>query len=340
MDHQAFWIILPIVCACIAVLTSALGGRKSGSSRLPPGPHPFPIIGNILELGNKPHQDVAKLSKTYGPLMTLKLGSITTIVISSPDIAKEALQKNDQAFSGRTIPDTCRVFDHHKVSIVWLPALARWRNFRKVSATQIFAPQQLDATQALRQQKVQELLDHVNQCCSNGGKVVDIGRAAFITILNAISNTFFSIDLAHYSSDLSGQDFQELVCVGMELGGKPNIADYFPLLRLVDPQGARRRMAIYYGKLIEIFDRIINERVQLRASEGSNARNDLLDSFLNLAEDDNSDLSRDDFKHLLLVLTNFLIALLLGLTQHQAQLNGQWQSYFTTLKKWQRSEMS
>nr|POE50327.1 geraniol 8-hydroxylase [Quercus suber] len=286
MDHQAFCIILPIVCACIAVLTSALGGRKSGSSRLPPGPHPFPIIGNILELGNKPHQDVAKLSKTYGPLMTLKLGSITTIVISSPYIAKEALQKNDQAFSSRTIPDTCRVFDHHKVSIVWLPALARWRNFRKVSATQIFAPQQLDATQALRQQKVQELLDHVNQCCSNGGKVVDIGRAAFIT---------------------------ELVCVVMELGGKPNIADYFPVLRLVDPQGARRRMAIYLGKLIEIFDRIINERVQLRASEGSNARNDLLDSFLNLAEDDNSDLSRDDCKHLLLVLTNFLIALLVVL---------------------------
>ena len=148
---------------------------------------------------------------------------------------------------------------------------------------------------------MQELLDHVNQCCSNGGKVVDIGRAAFITVLNIISNTFFSIDLAHYSSDLSGQDFQELVCVVTELAGKPNIADYFPVLRLVDPQGVRRRMTIYYGKLIEIFDRIINERVQLRASEGSNARNDLLDSFLNLAEDDNSELSCDDFKHLLLV---------------------------------------
>ncbi|KAK7847806.1 inactive cytochrome p450 76ad1 [Quercus suber] len=89
-------------------------------------------------------------------------------------------------FSGRTIPDTGHVFDHHKVSIVWLPALARWRNLRKVSATQIFAPQQLYATQALRQPKVQELLDHVNQCCSNGGKVVDIGRAAFITLCEGI----------------------------------------------------------------------------------------------------------------------------------------------------------
>ncbi|KAF3963182.1 hypothetical protein CMV_012403 [Castanea mollissima] len=302
MDYLAFCMILiPFVWACIAVLTSALGGQKFGSSTLPPGPHPFPIIGNILELGNKPHQAVAKLSKTYGPLMTLKLGSITTIVISSPDIAKEALQKKDQALSSRTIPDTGRVFNHHEVSIVWLPALAHWRNLRKVCATQIFAPQQLDATQALRQKKVQELLDHVNQSCSNGGKVVDIGRAAFTTVLNVISNTFFSIDLAQYSSNLSAQDFQELVCVIMEMAGKPNIADYFPVLSLVDPQGARRRMTIYYGKLIEIFDRIIDERVQLRASKGSKkARNDLLDSFLNFAEDDNSELSRGDFKHLLL----------------------------------------
>uniref|UniRef100_A0A7N2R9P1 Cytochrome P450 76AD1-like protein n=1 Tax=Quercus lobata TaxID=97700 RepID=A0A7N2R9P1_QUELO len=270
MDHLAFWLILPIVWACIHVLTAALGGRKSGSSTLPPGPRPFPIIGNILELGNKPHQEVAKLSKTYGPLMTLKLGSITTIV-SSPDIAKEALQKNDQAFSSRTIPDSIQVFNHPKASMVWLPALARWRNLRKLSATKIFAPQQLDATQTLRQKKVKELLNHVDQCGS-GGEVVDIGRLAFITVLNSISNTFFSIDLAQYSSNLQSQEFQDLIFGIMEFLGKPNIVDYFPALRLVDPA----------------------------SSEGSKASNDVLDSFLNLAEEDNSELSYDDFKHLLL----------------------------------------
>ena len=303
MDNLPFFLILlPFMWACIHVLTSGLRGRKSGSPKLPPGPYPFPIIGNILELGNKPHQAIAKLSKTYGPLMTLRLGSITTIVISSPKIAKEALQKKDQAFSSRTVPDTGRVFNHDKVSIVWLPALAPWRKLRKVSATQIFAPQQLDATQALRRKKVQELLDHVNQCC-NSGEAVDIGRATFVTVLNAISNMFFSIDLGGYSSNLS-QEFRDLICVIMEEAGKPNVADYFPTLRLVDPQGARRRMMIAYGKLIEIFDRIINERVQLRASsEGSKASNDdVLGSFLNLVEEDNSEISCNDFKHLLLVI--------------------------------------
>ena len=48
---------------------------------------------------------------------------------------------------------------------------------------QIFAPQQLDATQALWRKKVQELLDHVNQCY-NSGEEIDIGRATFVTVLN------------------------------------------------------------------------------------------------------------------------------------------------------------
>ena len=177
-------LILPFVWAFIRVVSPNLS-----SQTLPPGPHPFPIIGNILELGKLPHQATAKLSKTYGPLMTLKLGSITTIVISSPNMAKEALQKNDQAFSSRTIPDMAHVFDHHKVSIGYLPINSQWRNLRKACATQIFAPQRLDATEALRLAKVQELLDHVNQSCKSGAPT-DIGQLVFTTVLNSISNTF------------------------------------------------------------------------------------------------------------------------------------------------------
>ena len=171
MDYYlVLLLILPFVWASIRVLTFNLA-----SQTLPPGPHPIPIIGNILELGKLRHQAIAKLSKTYGPLMTLKLGSITTIVISSPNMAREALQKNDQAFSSRTIPNVLHVFNHHKVSIALIPINSQWKNLRKACATQIFAPEGLDATQALRQTKIQELVDHVNQSCKSGAPT-DIGR--------------------------------------------------------------------------------------------------------------------------------------------------------------------
>uniref|UniRef100_A0A7N2LU92 Cytochrome P450 n=1 Tax=Quercus lobata TaxID=97700 RepID=A0A7N2LU92_QUELO len=255
MDYYlVLLLMLPFVWAFIRIVTS----NNLSSQTLPPGPHPFPIIGNILELGKLPHQEIAKLSKTYGPLMTLKLGRITTIVISSPTLAKEALQKNDQAFSSRTIPNMAHVFDHHKLSMAWIPTNAKWKNLRKASATQIFATKPLDATQALRQTKVQELLDHINQSCKSGAPI-DIGQLVFTTVLNSISNTFFSMDLAQYDSNLS-QEFRDLACSVAKEARRPNIADYFPALRLIDPQ----------------------------------------DSLLNLTEEDNSEISLVDIKHLLL----------------------------------------
>ncbi|KAK1561068.1 hypothetical protein Q3G72_034051 [Acer saccharum] len=302
MDYMLLLLGLSFVLACIHFLTKSLAATKSGPVNLPPGPRPFPVIGNILELGNKPHQALAELSKTYGPIMSLKLGSITTIVISSPNVAKEALQKHDQALSSRTILDGVQVQDHHKVSMVWLPASAPWRNLRKVCATQMFAAQRLDATQAVRQKKVQELVDYVHESCTSGS-VVDIGQTAFTTVMNSVSNTFFSIDLAHYQSDLS-QNFNDLVYGVMEEIGKPNIANYFPILRSVDPQGIRKCTTTYVEKIFNIFDGIIHERIQARETMMSKESKDLLDSLLNLAEENSSELSLAVIKHLFLVSNN------------------------------------
>lgn len=279
-----------------------LAARKLGPLTLPPGPRPFPVLGNILEPGKKPHQALTKLSETYGPIMTLKLGSLTTILISSPDIAKEAFHKHDQALSSRTILDSLRALDHHKFSIVYLPVSPPWRNLRKVCATKIFSTKRLDASEAMRCKKVQELLDNVQENC-NSGSAVDIGQAAFTTVLNSISNTFFSIDLAHHESDLS-QSFHELACCIMEEAGNPNLADYFPILQFVDPQGSRKRMTSYFARVFEIFDDIINQRLQVRASSTECTEiDDVLDSLINLVEENSSEFSFNHIKHLLLVST-------------------------------------
>ncbi|GMP31568.1 hypothetical protein CsSME_00005726 [Camellia sinensis var. sinensis] len=80
----------------------------------------------------------------------------------------------------------------------------------------------LDANQYLRRQK----------CCQEG-VAVDIGRVAFTTFLNLLSNTLFSVDLADPSHD-SSKEFKELVSNIMEEAGKPNLVDYFPALMKID----------------------------------------------------------------------------------------------------------
>ncbi|KAH1235165.1 Geraniol 8-hydroxylase [Glycine max] len=81
-----------------------------------------------------------------------KLSSITTIIISSPQVGKQVLHENGQVFSSRTIPHSLHALDHHKYSVVFMPPSPKWRNLRRVCATKIFSPQVLDSTQILRQQ--------------------------------------------------------------------------------------------------------------------------------------------------------------------------------------------
>jgi hypothetical protein len=68
---------------------------------LPPGPWPWPIMGNLLMLGEHPHLTLTRWAEKYGPLMHLQLGSINTMVVSSPTMAKEFLKTQDHMFQYR-----------------------------------------------------------------------------------------------------------------------------------------------------------------------------------------------------------------------------------------------
>jgi hypothetical protein len=272
---------------------------KPSHKRLPPGPKPFPIIGNLLELGDQPHRYLTKLAKAHGPIMTLKLGGVTTIVISSADMAKEILQKHDQVLSNRTIPDALRAHEHSEFGMPWLPISSQWRNLRKICNGQLFSNTALDANQDIRRKKVEELLAETRKS-SLSGETVEIGRAAFKTTLNLLSNTILSVDLADLNSDVA-RKFKEIVWNIMEEAGKPNIADYFPLLKKLDPQRIRRRMTVNFEKLLNLFTRMINKRLQLRKVSDFITNNDMLDTLLNISEENSEKMDQTMMEHFFLV---------------------------------------
>ncbi|MFS8027248.1 putative geraniol 8-hydroxylase [Helianthus anomalus] len=257
MDYIIIFFLLSVY-TWLYFFTRRSGLQKSGvATRLPPGPYPLPIIGNILELGDKPHHSLAAVSKTYGPLMSLKLRRITMIVVSSCEIAQEFFSKHDISFSSRSVPSAIRVIDSHNTSMVWLPVGDQWRRFRRICKEHLFSARQLDASRFLRKQKVQELLDFVHGCRMSG-KPINIGETVAITTLNVLSNYIFSTDLAQYDSP-SSQEFKNMVWAVMEIAGAPNLADYFPVLRSLDPHGLLRRSKFYNKKLLAIFEHYINE---------------------------------------------------------------------------------
>ncbi|KAI6702234.1 hypothetical protein NL676_011370 [Syzygium grande] len=270
-----------ILCACLVwVLVQALRflekKASTSPSNLPPGPPPLPVIGNLLELGDLPHKSLAKLALTYGPIIKLRLGFITTIVISSPSVAREILQAHDASFSNRMVPDTITAFKQDALGLPWAPISPLWRNLRRVCNLHIFTNKKLDSTQQLRLKKVEELLAHV-KISAQVGDAVDIDP-----------------------SSVSATEFKKIVSRITVEAGKPNIADYFPVLKKIDPQGSRRRMKMYFGQLLDMFEGLIRKRLQMRAASDYARKDDVLDTLIDICEDENEDMEIFQIKHLML----------------------------------------
>ncbi|XP_035851635.1 cytochrome P450 2K1-like [Sander lucioperca] len=68
----------------------------------PPGPKPFPLIGNLLQLDLKrPYNTLLKLSKTYGSVFTVYLGPQKVVVLAGYKTVKEVLVNYAEEFGER-----------------------------------------------------------------------------------------------------------------------------------------------------------------------------------------------------------------------------------------------
>ncbi|TVU29992.1 hypothetical protein EJB05_21592, partial [Eragrostis curvula] len=90
--------------------------------------------------------------------------------------------------------DAWRAEGHAANSVIYLPPHDKWRAMRRFAATELFAKGRLDARQPLRQEKVQEMVGHISEHAARG-EPVDVGHAAFVTALDLLSRTLYSIDL-------------------------------------------------------------------------------------------------------------------------------------------------
>uniref|UniRef100_A0A803M8S6 Cytochrome P450 n=2 Tax=Chenopodium quinoa TaxID=63459 RepID=A0A803M8S6_CHEQI len=300
MDYLSFVLCLLLSWAAIHFLFSNVRkSRESNPRNLPPGPPTLPIFGNLFSLGAKLHVSLAELAKSYGPLMTLQLGQVTTVIVSSAAMAKEVLQKNDLHLSNRPVIDAVRALDHHHNSIIWMSLSPLWRNLRKITNSEVFSAHKLDRSQGLRREKVRDLLNYVRKQ-SEAGLTVDIGQVAFTTSLNLLSNSFFSMDLGDPKSE-NACNFRDTTRGIMEELGKPNFADYFPILKKIDPQGIRRRTSLHFGKLIDFFNIIIDQRLQGKRLPGSTIQgNDVLDTLLGISQEKSEELPLSTIPHLLM----------------------------------------
>uniref|UniRef100_A0AAR2K2K4 Cytochrome P450 2M1-like n=1 Tax=Pygocentrus nattereri TaxID=42514 RepID=A0AAR2K2K4_PYGNA len=133
MHFKTFFIIILVVI--LFLLWRSRGKeRRMILERLPPGPSPAPVLGNVLQLRVKePYKYYIELSKKYGSIFTIWLLDTPVVVISGYQALKDSMIGLGDEFSGRSdYPLLRKVTSGYGLLI---SSGDRWKQLRRFSIT-------------------------------------------------------------------------------------------------------------------------------------------------------------------------------------------------------------
>ncbi|KAL0296169.1 UNVERIFIED_CONTAM: cytochrome [Sesamum radiatum] len=88
-----------------------------------------------------------------------------------------------------------------------------------------------------------------------------------------------------------GEEFREVVIKLVDLMGKPNLADYFPVLAWFDIQGVKKEMEDYMQSMDRIFEHVIARCRKMSGGIKKEGKEDFLQVMLELHEKEDPEMS-------------------------------------------------
>ncbi|XP_020260747.1 flavonoid 3'-monooxygenase-like [Asparagus officinalis] len=259
------------------------GKRRMGRRPpLPPGPRGWPVLGNLPQLGTKPHQTLYALSKVYGPLFHLRFGSVDVVVAASAAVATQFLRNHDVNFSNRPPNSAAEHIAYNYQDLVFAPSGPRWRMLRKLCALHLFSTKALDDLRPLREAEV-AILARTLHTRARTHTMVNLGQALMGCTTNALSKAMLSRRVFVDEESKEAVEFKELVMDLMKIGVF-NIGDFVPALRWFDVQGTVGKMKKLHQRVDIFLNKVIEEH---QAATGVGG--DLLSVLMRLKEDAHSD---------------------------------------------------
>ncbi|XP_078435857.1 flavonoid 3'-monooxygenase CYP75B137-like isoform X2 [Wolffia australiana] len=239
---------LTVVAAAVILLflNRFISFSSSSSPRLPPGPWGWPVVGNLPQLGKKPHETLASFAQTYGPIFRLRLGSVPVIVAASPSTAALFLKTHDATFANRPPNTGSNYMAYDRQDLVWAPYGPLWRMLRRICSNHLFSPKALDDSSRLRHDEVAQLARSL--AAAGGAEGVRVGDHLIVCTANILTRAMLGRRLFAPAEDLAdgGRDaarqFREMSVELSYLAGVFMVGDFVPALRWLDSKDVIRRM--------------------------------------------------------------------------------------------------
>ncbi|XP_031098972.1 premnaspirodiene oxygenase-like [Ipomoea triloba] len=247
---------------------------------LPPGPWKLPIIGSLHHLvgGSLTHRSLRNFSRKYGPIMHLKLGEISTIVISSPLLAKEITKTHDVVFANRPKMMSFDIVYYKCTDVAFSPYGDYWRQMRKICVMELLSTNMVKSFESFRQEELSEVIS----------SIIKAGSRVPVNLTEKIC-WFTSSTIAKAAFGRVRREDQErfivLVKEALSLAGGFGVADLFPSKKWIHYiSGTKPRLLKVHREVDKIFEIIIQQHKHNLANKAKDEE-DIVDVLLRVMED-------------------------------------------------------
>ncbi|XP_066367749.1 tyrosine N-monooxygenase [Miscanthus floridulus] len=264
-----------------------------GNPPLPPGPVPWPVVGNLPEmLLNKPafrwiHQMMSEMGTD---IACVKLGGIHVVSITCPEIAREVLRKQDANFISRPLTFASETFSGGYRNAVLSPYGDQWKKMRRVLTSEIICPSRHAWLHDKRADEADTLTRYVyNLATRAAGDVVDVRHVARHYCGNVIRRLMFNrryfgepqpdggpgpMEVLHMDAVFTSLGLLYAFCV----------SDYLPWLRGLDLDGHEKIVKEANEAVNRLHDTVIDDRWRQWKSGERQEMEDFLDVLITLKD--------------------------------------------------------
>lgn len=293
-----FFSLLPLLI--LHYLIRALTGSKS-KLRLPPSPLSLPIIGHghLLNSTYNLPEALQALSRRYGPMIQIRIGSSTFVILSNSTLAKEIFKTQDINFVNKYEPGPCEYNIYKGSGFITGPYGPYWRFMKKLCATKLLAGHQLDRFNHIREQELENLVRKLIKCSGEGEPCDlkrELGNLLNVLLLRMTMSKRFSENLEE------PKRMRKLIVDIMLCAAKFSANEAFGFLRKIDLFGHGKKLTDSICRFDEAIEQIMKEYEE-NSVKGREEEKDLMSILIETYRDTNSEMkiTRKQIKYFLLV---------------------------------------
>ncbi|EPS63295.1 hypothetical protein M569_11489, partial [Genlisea aurea] len=262
-------IVFTVLTAAVALLTFFLFAftRKRPKLLLPPGPPGKPLVGNLFQvaLSGKPFfQYIRELLPQYGPIFTLRMGNRTMIIVSSHELAHEALIEKGQIFATRPGETATRaIFSCNKFTVNAALYGPVWRSLRRNMVQNMLSTVRIKGFSGTRTAAMDKLVERLRaEAEGNDGRVWVLKNSRF-AVFCILLFMCFGLDIDE-ATIVEVDQIMKAVLIALD----PRIDDFLPILSPFFYK-QRKKVRQVRKKQMEILIPLIERRREAIRNPGS-----------------------------------------------------------------------